>query len=190
MLCGIRRRASWFNHARPGSAFAYRFDYWLGAQSLQLSFADLCVVRAGSCVCVRLGCAPHSPSMRYSGNANCTAVPNFHLPYLGAAHQDEVTFVLGQPNFMEDGSCCGVWGLTTPDCPHLDRCEACYAPDRFGHDGYRAYFNDKEWAFARTVGKLWTNVAASGDPNCRDSACANVWPKFASGEVTKNLGGV
>jgi len=32
MLCGIRRRASWFNQAQPGFAFAYRFDYWLGAQ--------------------------------------------------------------------------------------------------------------------------------------------------------------
>ena len=82
---------------------------------------------------------------RYTGNPNCTAVPNYHLPYLGAAHQDEVTFVLGQPNFMEDGSCCGLWGLTTPDCPHLTRCEACYAPNRFGHEGYRAYFNDKEY---------------------------------------------
>lgn len=153
MLCGIRRRASWFNQARPGSAFAYRFDYW------------------------------------YTGNSNCTAVPNFHLPYLGAAHQDEVTFVLGQPNFMEDGSCCGIWGLTTPDCPHLDRCEACYAPSRFGHEGYRAYFNDKEWDFAQTVGTFWTNVAGSGDPNCRDSpSCGTrLWPKFESGEVTKNI---
>ena len=114
-------------------------------------------------------------------------MPNYHLPYLGAAHQDEVTFVLGQPNFMEDGSCCGVWGLTTPDCPHLDRCEACYAPERFGREGYKAYFNDKEWNFARTVGRFWTNVAASGDPNCRDS-CENAWPKFGSGVVTQRLG--
>jgi len=151
MLCGIRRRASWFNQARPGRAFAYRFDYW------------------------------------YTGNPNCTAVPNYHLPYLGAAHQDEVTFVLGQPNFMEDGSCCGIWGLTPPDCPHLDRCEACYAPTRFGREGYRAYFNDKEWAFARTVGTFWTNVAASGDPNCRDECSAQHWPKFSHGEVTKNI---
>lgn len=129
--------------------------------------------------------------LRYTGNANCTAVPNFHLPYLGAAHQDEVTFVLGQPNFMEDGSCCGIWGLTTPDCPHLERCEACYAPG-FG-DGYRAYFNDKEWAFARRVGSFWTNVAASGDPNCRDASnsvtCGSrSWPTFPSGEVTQQLG--
>ena len=127
--------------------------------------------------------------LRYTGNSNCTAVPNYHLPYLGAAHQDEVTFVLGQPNFMEDGSCCGIWGLTTPDCPHLERCEACYAPSRFGHEGYRAYFNDKEWAFARTVGSFWTNVAASGDPNCRDaSVCGSAWPKFDRGEVTQLLG--
>eukprot|EP00438_Fugacium_kawagutii_P033310 Skav219639 [mRNA] locus=scaffold628:287867:298463:- [translate_table: standard] len=135
--------------------------------------------------------ATKASSEAYTGNANCTAVPNFHLPYLGAAHQDEVTFVLGQPNFMEDGSCCGVWGLTTPDCPHLERCEACYAP-RFG-DGYRAYFNDKEWAFARRVGSFWTNVAASGDPNCRDASNSSVcgprsWPTFPDGEVTQQLG--
>eukprot|EP00437_Effrenium_voratum_P030333 CAMPEP_0181411420 /NCGR_PEP_ID=MMETSP1110-20121109/7868_1 /TAXON_ID=174948 /ORGANISM="Symbiodinium sp., Strain CCMP421" /LENGTH=622 /DNA_ID=CAMNT_0023534043 /DNA_START=25 /DNA_END=1891 /DNA_ORIENTATION=- len=154
MHCALRRRASWFNKARPGRAFTYRFDYW------------------------------------YTGNPNCTAVPNFHLPYLGAAHQDEVTFVLGQPNFMEDGSCCGVWGLTTDDCPHLDRCEACYAPERFGAEGYRAYFNDKEWNFARTVGTFWTNVAGSGDPNCRDASdCLPKlpWPQHAHGEIAQNI---
>ena len=129
-----------------------------------------------------------------------------------------MTFVLGQPNFMEDGSCCGVWGLTTSDCPHLSRCEACYAPNRFGHEGYRAYFNDKErlgvygfvgagateislseasrlcrrirWDFARTVGAFWTNVASSGDPNCREKCSSKgEWPKFAAGgEVTQTLG--
>lgn len=131
--------------------------------------------------------------LRYTGNPNCTAVPNFHLPYLGAAHQDEVTFVLGQPNFMEDGSCCGVWGLTTDDCPHLDRCEACYAPERFGAEGYRAYFNDKEWNFARTVGTFWTNVAGSGDPNCRDASdCLPKlpWPQHAHGEIAQSLPGI
>jgi len=128
----------------------------------------------------------------YTSNAACTAVPNYHLPYLGAAHQDEVTFVLGQPNFMEAGSCCGVWGLTTADCPHLERCEACYAPKLFGHTGYRAYFDEKEWAFARTVGRFWTNVAASGDPDVRASEAPSegqrAWPKFGSGEaVVRNI---
>jgi len=107
----------------------------------------------------------------YTGNPNCTAVPNFHLPYLGAAHQDEVTFVLGQPNFMNDGSCCGVWGLTTDDCPHLDRCQACYDPARFHHRGYRAYFTDQEWGFSQVVRSFWTNAAASGDPNCKREGC-------------------
>jgi len=127
----------------------------------------------------------------YMSDPACTAVPNYHLPYLGAAHQDEVTFVLGQPNFMEDGSCCGVWGLTTKDCPHLDRCEACYDPQKSGHSGYRAYFNDKEWTFTRLLGDLWTNVAASGDPNCRKAPCSEgegVWPRFPDGKaVTHNI---
>mmetsp|Transcript_15658 Transcript_15658/g.36682 ORF Transcript_15658/g.36682 Transcript_15658/m.36682 type:complete len:616 (-) Transcript_15658:39-1886(-) len=127
----------------------------------------------------------------YTSDAACTAVPNFHLPYLGAAHQDEVTFVLGQPNFMEDGSCCGVWGLTTKDCPHLDRCEACYNPKKSGRTGYRAYFNDKEWAFTRMVGSFWTNVAASGNPNCREAPCSDsegVWPHHPGGKaVVKNI---
>lgn len=128
----------------------------------------------------------------YTSNPACSAVPNFHLPYLGAAHQDEVTFVLGQPNFMEDGSCCGEFGLNTTDCPRLSRCEACYAPKRFGHEGYRAYFDDKDWAFARTVGAFWTNVAASGDPNFADEALEmpleRSWPSFAADEeVTWNI---
>jgi len=128
----------------------------------------------------------------YTGNPGCTAVPNYHLPYLGAAHQDEVTFVLGQPNFMEDGSCCGLWGLTARDCPHLPRCEACYAPKRFHHSGYRAYFDDTEWAFTRTVGAFWTNVAASGNPNCRGQGpqCgyAEAWSSFNDGkEVARNI---
>lgn len=133
----------------------------------------------------------------YTSNPGCSAVPNYHLPYLGAAHQDEVTFVLGQPNFMEDGSCCGVWGLTTDDCPHLPSCEACFAPKRFGRTGYRAYFDDQEWAFARTVGTFWTNVAASGNPNCRGEGVASCgagaqqgggWSTFGDGgEITSNI---
>eukprot|EP00746_Dinoflagellata_sp_MGD_P166375 gnl/MRDRNA2_/MRDRNA2_96211_c0_seq1.p1 gnl/MRDRNA2_/MRDRNA2_96211_c0~~gnl/MRDRNA2_/MRDRNA2_96211_c0_seq1.p1 ORF type:complete len:597 (-),score=102.44 gnl/MRDRNA2_/MRDRNA2_96211_c0_seq1:186-1976(-) len=128
----------------------------------------------------------------YMSNSACTAVPNYHLPYLGAAHQDEVTFVLGQPNFMEDGSCCGKWGLTAETCPHLPSCEACYAPKLFGEEGYKGYFDHKEWAFARTVGTFWTNVAASGDPNKRREDAANsdapAWPKFDNGgRITHNI---
>lgn len=130
----------------------------------------------------------------YMSNPECTPVPNYHLPYLGAVHQDEVTFVLGQPNFMEDGSCCGKWGLIAPTCPHLPSCAACYAPKRFGESGYKAYFNAKEWAFARTVGTFWTNVAASGDPNLRDDPNLSVrsskpeWPRFNKGQpITENI---
>mmetsp|Transcript_23739 Transcript_23739/g.51860 ORF Transcript_23739/g.51860 Transcript_23739/m.51860 type:complete len:597 (+) Transcript_23739:102-1892(+) len=127
----------------------------------------------------------------YTSNRKCSAVPNFHLPYLGAAHQDEVTFVLGQPNFMEDGSCCGVWGLTTPDCPHLTRCQACYDPELFGRSGYLAYFNDEEWKFTRLVGSMWTNMAASGHPHCREAGCAAAaaWPSPDSegGPIRHNI---
>ena len=34
MLCSLRRRATLFNRARPGRAFAYRFDYWFQAQPI------------------------------------------------------------------------------------------------------------------------------------------------------------
>ena len=123
----------------------------------------------------------------YQSNANCFAVPNFHLDYLGAVHQDEVTFVMGQPNFMEDGSCCGKWGLSegAEGCAQLAKCTMCY-DDTFG-EGYAAYFNAKEFRFARLIGTYWTNFAASGDPNTRDGVAAagtaelNPWPTVAGG---------
>lgn len=123
----------------------------------------------------------------YQSNSECLAVPNYHLPYFGAAHQDEVTFVLGQPNFMNDGSCCGVFGLTTPDCPNLEECEACWAPDKFGRDGYRAYFNDKEFEFAKQIGKRWTDVAKNGVPPLL-SKLHEHWPVPENGrDVTQNI---
>lgn len=107
----------------------------------------------------------------YQSNHACSAVPNFHLPYLGAVHQDEVTFVMGQPNFMEQGSCCGKWGLSEGEesCEKTPSCVDCY--DAKLGDGYHAYFNDKEFTFARTVGKLWTSFARSG------SSHTTHWPK-------------
>ena len=99
----------------------------------------------------------------YRSNAACTAVPNYHLDYLGAVHQDEVTFVMGQPNFMESGSCCGVWGLSEGEesCAKEPKCTRCYDPAAFG-EGYHAYFDDKEFRFSRVVGGLWTGFAATG----------------------------
>ena len=39
----------------------------------------------------------------YTSNDVCTAVPNYHAPSLGAMHQDELSFVFGQPIFMDLG---------------------------------------------------------------------------------------
>jgi hypothetical protein len=71
---------------------------------------------------------------------------------------------------MEDGSCCGKWGIGAgaEGCAKQPRCTQCY-DDKEGASGYRAYFNAKEFDFARTVGEYWTNMAASGDPNTRNA---------------------
>lgn len=37
-------------------------------------------------------------------------------------------------------------------------------------------FDEKEFNFARTMGRFWTNVAASGNPNLRDSSARGVSP--------------
>ena len=119
----------------------------------------------------------------YQSNHACSAVPNFHLGYLGAVHQDEVTFVMGQPNFMEAGSCCGRWGLSegAEGCAKEEKCTLCY-DEKLG-DGYAAYFNKKEFDFARTVGTYWTNFAASGDPNVREGTAVPSarWPDIRHG---------
>ena len=107
---------------------------------------------------------------------------------MGAVHQDEVTFVMGQPNFMEDGSCCGRWGLSEGQegCQKVRRCTACYNTT-FG-EGYKAYFNDKEFEFAKRMGAWWTNFAASGSPNSRGGSASNAstssaWPVSSKGGV-------
>ena len=43
-----------------------------------------------------------------------------------------------QPIFMQDGSCCGVYGKhadTSEACVAKEECTACYAPHRFGREG-------------------------------------------------------
>ena len=39
----------------------------------------------------------------FDSNHVCTAVPNYHDPALGPMHQDELSFVFGQPIFMDLG---------------------------------------------------------------------------------------
>ena len=56
-------------------------------------------------------------------------------------------------------------------------------------EGYAAYFNAKEFAFARAVGRLWTNMASSGNPNVRHADLLGeisggvTWPKSMDGGV-------
>jgi hypothetical protein len=117
----------------------------------------------------------------YQSNKNCTAEPNYHSAQFGSQHEDEVTFVMGQPNFMQGGSCCGVFGDHTDStahpnisaCPLDPQCAACYAPEKFdphNEGGYTPYFNSTEGAFAEAVGQFWTNFASSQNPNVRAQA--------------------
>eukprot|EP00040_Diaphanoeca_grandis_P035367 m.222224 g.222224 ORF g.222224 m.222224 type:complete len:610 (-) comp33366_c1_seq7:322-2151(-) len=122
----------------------------------------------------------------YQSNSQCTAVPNYHKSYMGAVHQDEVTFVMAQPNFMEDGSCCGKWGLSQGEegCARLAECTQCYN-ETFGV-GYQAYFNDKELSFAKMIGKFWTTFS-TGNPNPPADAAeeeetrSQFWPSISYG---------
>eukprot|EP01062_Namystynia_karyoxenos_P052432 TRINITY_DN4199_c5_g1_i1.p1 TRINITY_DN4199_c5_g1~~TRINITY_DN4199_c5_g1_i1.p1 ORF type:complete len:575 (+),score=224.82 TRINITY_DN4199_c5_g1_i1:87-1727(+) len=121
----------------------------------------------------------------YQSNPKCTADPNWHDNTTGPRHEDEVTFVMGQPIFMFDGSCCGKWGarLTREPCPQLPSCVDCYDP-QLG-EGYHAYFSDKEWAFSQLVGGFWADLARHGTPN---GANSTAFPVFARGEdVTRNI---
>ena len=136
------------------------------------------VGRAPQVECLRIGRAPF-------------------LQLLGAVHEDEMTFVMGQPIFMFDGSCCGVYGAHTGSseaCAAKRECTACFAPHRFGSAGYQPYFNEKELAFSELVGRFWTNFASSQDPNVRhdfDAASGRLvdasqedahWPDVSTGK--------
>lgn len=82
-------------------------------------------------------------------------------------HQDEVSFVFGQPIFMDDGyTNCSVPGWDGYD----PGCRGCK-------------YDAKEAEFARGVGRFWTNLAASGDPNKRDAQAdaEEVWPAYSMG---------
>jgi len=128
----------------------------------------------------------------YRSNMECSAEPNYHSPEIGAVHEDEVTFVMGQPIFMFQGSCCGKWGpkLTREPCAQAQECVACWRPD-FG-EGYHAYFNEKEWRFSALVSGSWAAFAATGSPNGRwrdNGGEENArWPEFPhGGPVTHNI---
>jgi len=120
----------------------------------------------------------------YQSNPNCSAEPNWHPSFLGAVHEDEVTFVMGQPIFMFLGACCGRWGskLRREPCQQSASCTSCWNPD-FG-DGYHAYFNEKEWKFSDLVGGSWAKFAATGSPNGMSDG---PWPRFPAGDVTANI---
>jgi carboxylesterase type B len=122
----------------------------------------------------------------YQSNPKCSADPNYHDNTTGPRHEDEVTFVMGQPIFMFDGACCGKWGkrLKREPCDQKAECVACWNP-RFG-EGYHVYFNDKEWEFSNVVGKYWADFARHGNPSgLEDGELA--WPVFVEGHVTRNI---
>lgn len=91
----------------------------------------------------------------FQSNKSCTAVANYHDAYYGSMHQDEVSFVFGQPIYMNIG-------FTN-----------CSAPGWSGFNpiclGCR--FDAKEDRFAKTMGRLWTSFAA---------AKATEWPRFGA----------
>jgi len=93
-------------------------------------------------------------------------------------------FVMGQPIFMFDGSCCGKWGnkLTREPCKQQAYCVDCWDPSL--GEGYHAYFDDKEWKFSQTVGGYWANLARYGVPN---NPSTEDWPVVTHGEVRKNI---
>merc|ERR1712046_213533 len=85
---------------------------------------------------------------------------------------------------MEDGSCCGKWGLSQGQegCARQPECTLCYN-ESFGQ-GYHAYFNDNELNFAKLVGHYWTTFS-SGNPNAhskrKDSMMIPFWPAIPYG---------
>jgi len=121
----------------------------------------------------------------YKSNPSCSSEPNYHDASLGSTHEDEVTFVFGQPIFMYDGTCCGKWGdkLKSEACKQLDRCVSCWNPE-FG-DGYHAYFNDQEFQFSQLVGGFWAAFAATGTPN--GLSPVEAWPVSTDGSITHNV---
>lgn len=124
----------------------------------------------------------------YQSNPSCSAEPNYHNASLGAIHEDEVTFVFGQPIFMFEGSCCGKWGakLKKEPCNQTVECVSCWNPE-FG-DGYHAYFDEKEWQFSGLVSGFWAAFAATGTPNGHHSRGGQPWPVFHSGsQITQNI---
>lgn len=103
----------------------------------------------------------------FQSSENCTTQYNWHDPRYGTMHADEVSFTVGQPTFM-------FVGYTN-----------CSAPGWSGYDVgcTDCSYDADEAAFAHRIGRFWTNMAATGDPNCRtlpgcNSTGAAGWPSF------------
>lgn len=109
----------------------------------------------------------------FQSNKICTAVPNYHPPEFGSLHQDEVSFVFGQPIKMN----LGYTNCSDPGWPGYDpSCRDCI-------------FDAKEQSFAETMGRFWTNMASSGNPNRRKGEAApavEAWPAYDR-ESKKNI---
>ena len=105
------------------------------------------------------GTAGHTYLYRYNywfqSNETCTAVANYHDAYYGSMHQDEVSFVFGQPIKMNIG-------FTNCSDPGWSG----YNPTCLG-----CVFDQKEAGFAKTVGRLWTSFAAGR---------VSEWPKYGA----------
>ena len=99
----------------------------------------------------------------FQSDETCTAVANWHPPEFGSMHQDEISFVFGQPIKMN----LGYTNCSEPGPTYDKSCLGCA-------------FDATEAAFAKKVGQFWTNFAASGDPNKRGGSDAlGEWPRAA-----------
>eukprot|EP00039_Didymoeca_costata_P030914 m.32095 g.32095 ORF g.32095 m.32095 type:complete len:549 (+) comp8378_c0_seq2:286-1932(+) len=99
-------------------------------------------------------------------NSSCVTQYNYHPERFGTMHADEVSFVMGQPTFMYVGyTNCSVPGWSGYD----PGCVGCK-------------YSVEEAIFAKQVGRFWSNMAATGDPNLRNENAQPLydesWPKF------------
>ena len=127
----------------------------------------LCGLRRAAASFARAGAAAFLYRYNYwfQSDETCTAVANWHPAAFGSMHQDEVSFVFGQPIKMN----IGYTNCSEPG-PTFDKsCLGCA-------------FDAREAAFAKKVGAFWTAFAASGDPNVRGATNLHgEWPRIDTG---------